>query len=52
MPGRSALGRHDAHGHRLADSERIADREHDIAQAQAPRVAELDRREVLTSPLI
>ena len=39
-----ALRRDDAHRHGLADAERIADREHDVAEPQLRRVAERERR--------
>jgi hypothetical protein len=40
----SAAGRrHDAHRHRLADAERVADREDDLAEPQLARVAERQR---------
>jgi hypothetical protein len=34
--------RDDAHGHRLADAERVADRQHDLAEPQLRRVADRD----------
>ena len=37
--------RDDAAGHRLADAERIADGEHEIADLETVRIAELDRGE-------
>lgn len=44
---RTAEGGDDAHGHRLADAERVADGEHDIADAQAVHLAEGDGRQFL-----
>ena len=38
--------RDDAAGHRLADAERIADGEHEIADLETVRIAELDRGEL------
>src|SRR6185369_2485008 len=42
----AAFGGNDAHRHRLADAERIADRQHDVTQAQTAGVAELDGGQV------
>jgi hypothetical protein len=38
--GRAAFRAHDAHRHGLTDAERVADREHDIADLSVVRVAE------------
>ncbi len=43
----AAAGRaHDAHRDRLAEAERVADREHDLADLEAVGAAERDRRQV------
>jgi len=44
---RAAEGGDDAHGHRLADAERVADGEHDVADAQAVHLAEGDGGELV-----
>ena len=44
--GRSTLRADDAHRHRLTDAERIADREHDIADLDRVGVAERQRLQV------
>ena len=44
---RAAERRDDAHGHRLADAEGVADGEHDIADAQGFHLAEGDRRQLV-----
>ena len=43
---RSALRADDAHRHRLADAERIANRQHDVADLHLVGVTQRERREV------
>ena len=45
-PGGSALGADDPHRHRLANTERIADRQHNVTNLDALGIAERDRMEV------
>ena len=47
--GRPALRAQDAHGHGLADTERVADGEDDVADARAVRIAEGQRRQVVAA---
>ena len=42
---RAALGADDTHRHRLADAERVANREHDVADAHRVRVADWHDRQ-------
>ena len=49
--GRAALRADDAHRHRLADAERVADREHDVADAHRVRIADRHDRQVLAVDL-
>ena len=49
---RAPEGRDDAHGHRLADAEGIADGQHDVADDDVVHSAERDRRQLELTPFL